>query len=207
LREQFDEARECLQVAGQLVRSLGYAEAEVFMPLFGATVASLAGQPEQAEQLLRTAARACARLGMVGLDAAVSRDLARELLDRGAWQEAGEILGWLPAQAEPGRLAEQLAPSEAADQLGIHARLEAARGNLDLAGQLAARAVAEAARTDSPISRGVAALDQAGVLVLAADPLGARAAVATAVEWFGQKGHLVALRRATALSAALGGEQ
>jgi class 3 adenylate cyclase/tetratricopeptide (TPR) repeat protein len=198
LRGDFAEAQGCLQLAAALARTLGYAEAEVFMPLFTATVASLAGRRDEAESLLRGAMQACERLGMVSLDAAVSRDLARALLERGAWQEADSVAD-RPGAADP------LPPAEAADQLGVQARIEALRGNADLAGELAARAVAEAASTDSPISHGVAALDQASVLAAVGQRPGGCAAAQAAARWFGQKGHLTGVRTATRLAATLDG--
>jgi len=125
----------------------------------------------------------------------VSRDLARILLDRGLWEEADDLTqGLSPAgQGQP-------APSEAADQLGIRARIEALRGRSDLAAALAEQAGIEAARTDSPISRGVAALDLALVLTVLEDGAAAREAALAARHWFQEKRHLVGAGRATELA-------
>ncbi|MDQ2836376.1 MAG: adenylate/guanylate cyclase domain-containing protein, partial [Actinomycetota bacterium] len=197
LRDRTAEAQACLQLAGSVARSLGYAEAEVFIPLFSATVAALAGQPGEAESLLRTALRACDRLGEVGLVAAVARDLARNLLDRGVWDEP---------QALTGSMIVPLAPSEAADQLGVRARIEALRGNPALAAELAGRAAVEAARTDSPISRGIAELDRAQVLRAQRQFVAGRQAAIAAGGWFEHKGHLVGSRQATELADLIAAE-
>ena len=198
-----EEAEQCLQLAGPLARSLGYAEAEVFMPLFAATVAAHAGDADEAERLLRSALQAGDRLGAVGLVAAVSRDLARNLLDRGLWHEAHGLITRPPPTSQNGP-AQRLAPAEAADQLGIRARIEALRGNAVLAAELAEQASLHAARTDSPISRAVAALDRATVLVRLGDAEAGRDSALAAAHWFEQKRHLVGVRTATELARQIG---
>lgn len=198
LREQPDEAQACLQIADPIARSLGFAEAEVFIPLFSAIVASLNGDPSQAETLLRGALRACDRLGDVGLVSAVSRDLARLLLDQGAWQEPAELIAGEGVQVSA-------APSEAADQLGVRARIAALRGDLELAQQLVGRAVEQAERTDSPISRSIAQLDLAQVLRARGSYVAAAAAARSAGSCFAAKGHLVGSRRAAELAELLEG--
>ncbi len=198
LQGRVAEAEECLAVATPLARSLGYAEAEVFLPLFAATVASSSDQPGPAERLLREGLRAAHRLGLVGLDAAVVRDLARLLLDRGEWAEAAELMAGL-AGSDPDRLP----PSEAADQLGIQARIEGLQGATDRAVSSAEHAVEAAGRTDSPISRGVTALDLAAVLSLAGDARAATSAAEQARDSFADKGHLAGVRRAAAVIEGL----
>ena len=198
LRGRGDEAETCLATATPLARSLGYAEAEVFLPLFGATVASAIDQLERAERLLRDGLQAAQRLGLVGLDAAVIRDLARLLLDRGEWVEAASLMAGLSG-ADPDRLP----PSEAADQLGIQARIESYQGSIERALALAHRANVEADRTDSPITRGVTSLDLATVLVRAGQSTTAAAAAEQARISFADKGHLAGVRRATAFIESL----
>lgn len=203
LRGCAEEAQQCLQLARPLARSLGYAEAEVFIPLFAATVATHAGDPDDAERLLRTALQACQRLGIVGLSAAVSRDLARNLLERRLWNEADSLVTGLPVP-RPGGTDQEPGPSEAADQLGIRSRIEALRGNAELALELAELACLEAARTDSPISRAVAALDRATVLAALGQAHAGRDSALTAAHWFGQKRHLMGIGRATAVAHQIG---
>jgi class 3 adenylate cyclase/tetratricopeptide (TPR) repeat protein len=196
LRDQPDEAEACLQIAGPIARSLGFAEAEVFIPLFSAIVANLGGDPGQAEALLRGALRACDRLGDVGLVSVVSRDLARLLLERGSWQEPAELIAGEGEQVSG-------APSEAADQLGVRARIAALRGDTLLALELVERALEQAERTDSPISRGMAQLDLAQVLRAQGSYPAAAEAARTAGKCFADKGHLVGNRRAIELAELL----
>ncbi|MEO9237446.1 MAG: adenylate/guanylate cyclase domain-containing protein, partial [Jatrophihabitantaceae bacterium] len=195
LADQPAEATRCLELAGAAARRLGYAEAEVFMPLFSATVAILTDRAELAESQLRQALRACDRLGQVGLLSAVSWDLARVLVERAGWAEARSLVA-------PCRLA--IAPSEAADQLGVRARIEALGGDADQAIALARDAVAEAARTDSPISSGVAELDRAQVLRTLGRPTEAGDAARAARDWFVSKQHAAGIRIVDRLIAELG---
>ena len=193
LRDRHDEAAECLAIAAPLARSLGYAESEVFLPLFGATVAAHGLRFDRAEDLLQSSLRACVRLGATGMQASVSRDLARLLLRRGEWREADRLT------AAGGTDAAAMAPSEAADQLGVRARIAALAGDAALAAKLAERAGAEADRTDSPISHAVADADAAHVLFAAGRIADAEAAAHSAEAWFGRKGHLVGVRQAREL--------
>ncbi len=199
LQGRVAEAEQCLRVAEPLARSLGYAEAKVFMPLFTATVATLAGRGDDAERLLRGALRVSDELGMAGLHAAVSRDLARLLLDRGVWPEAHNLTEHL-GSGGPDDSPRLLAPSEAADQLGIRARIEVLRGNAALARTWIRQAGGEAARTDSLVSRAVAALDEYRVLEALGDRLAARRSAVAARDWFARKQHLVGVAEASALA-------
>ena len=202
LRDRFDEAQHCLELAGPLIRTLGYAEAEVFLPLFAANLASLAGRHSEAEALLRSAADSCERLGMVGLAPAVTRDLARVLVDLGDWRAASEVIDRRatsePVHWQAAELVEQ--PAEATDELGIRARIEALRGEAEVAGELVSRAVDAAGRTDSPISRAVAELDRAQVALAAGDRSACRTSAEAASRWFAEKGHLPGARRAAELA-------
>ena len=196
LRDQPDEAQACLQIAGSIARSLGFAEAEVFIPLFSAIVANLGDEPARAETLLRGALRACERLGAVGLVSTVSRDLARLLLEQGEWAEPAELIAGEGEQVSA-------APSEAADQLGVRARIAALRGEPELAQELVDSALEQAGRTDSPISRGMAELDLAQVLSSRGRHQAAAAAARSAAMCFAGKGHLVGHRKAMQLAGQL----
>ncbi|MCA6091837.1 AAA family ATPase [Streptomyces sp. SCA3-4] len=180
LRCRFDEARACLDTARGLARDLGYAESELFLPIFAAEVEALAGRYEAAERLLRRAVGACRRAGDSALLARASRALARVLLERGRPDEARRFAeGTGPAPA----------PSEAADLAGIRARL-AAGGDREAALSAARRAEAEARRTDSPVVRAVAALDLAETHLLLSAPDRAARAARVARRHFTAKGHL-----------------
>ncbi|MFF7633035.1 AAA family ATPase [Kitasatospora sp. NPDC008050] len=196
LGEQWSQARACLAEAGRLADELGYAEASVFLPVFEAAVEQLAGRPARAVELLRRADLACRELGATGLLGAVGRDLARALLDAGDAAQCATVL-----EATIGADDQHPPCSDAADLHGTMARLEATRGATDTAAALAERALAEAARTDSPVVRASAALDAARTELALGRPDRAAAAASLAARRFAAKGHLVGVRLAAALAS------
>ncbi|MFF0203372.1 adenylate/guanylate cyclase domain-containing protein [Streptomyces sp. NPDC005017] len=186
-----------LAEAGHLARRLGYAEAEAFLPIFAATVADLAGRPEDALDGLERAAGAARDLGATALLRGALLDMARIRLDLGEPGAALDALTELdPERAEPAR-----PHAESADLDGLRARLAAARGDAATAGRLCARALATAAGTDSPIVQGLAALDHARATLDLGRPAEAAEAAARARRYFDAKGHLPAVRRAEAVAA------
>ncbi|MFE9452203.1 adenylate/guanylate cyclase domain-containing protein [Streptomyces sp. NPDC006739] len=187
LDDQWTSARECLAQAGRLAEELGYAETEVVLPLFTAMVEALADHGDRALGLLDRAARRARRLGAATLLDSIGLETARLLTDRGAWPAAADVLGRLGWDSGRSR-------AEAAEFDGLSGRLAAARGRPDEALRLAARAVDAAGRTDSPVVRALAALDQAHTFRLLGrdDRAAARAADARAV--FAAKGHRPGVR-------------
>jgi len=194
LQEDWSGARECLAEADRLGRELGFAEARVFMPIFRAAVEALADRPTRAAELLRQADRACRELGATGLLGAIARDLARVLAAGGDRTTALPLL----AEVLSGE-ADALPLADAADLHGTLAVLRAPEH--DDASALAAQAVAEAERTDSPVVQATAALDQARTELALGRPGRAAAAAALALRRFAAKGHLVGIRRAAELAA------
>ena len=190
-----NSARRVLAEITPLARDLGYAEAMVFLPLFEAAVASLAGRLDDAERLLRVALAHSRDVGNVGLDGSVARELARVLLARGA--DPGTVLGELDAA--------ELPPAEAADELGVRALLRSVRGESSAAFGLAEQAVDMAERTDSPVTRAAAQLDLAEVSLAAGRFEPALNAAGVAERLFRAKGHRVGVRRATRLAARVPG--
>ena len=197
--QEWAEARACLDTAGRGALALGYAEAAVIIPLFASAVETLAGRPGSAEGLLCQALSAARATGEAALLESIRRDLARLLMERGADREALDVLGWPDG---PGK---GLPPSAAADAYGIAARiavLDADRRGTALdrrssvqrrpgADRLAARALAAARCTDSPVILAMAELDSAHVHRGLGRPEAAAAAAARAAELFGRKRHLV----------------
>ncbi|MET9913372.1 adenylate/guanylate cyclase domain-containing protein [Streptomyces sp. NPDC006476] len=187
LREDWAAAHECLTEARRLAEELGYAETRIVLPLFAAMVEALAGHGDQALALLDTAAASARRLGAVALLDSIALESARLLVDRGAWSAAADVLKPLGQDGER--------PHAASVELdGLLGRVAAAQGRHDEALRLAARALDAADRTDSPVVRAVAALDQAHTFRLLGmdDPAAASAAHAKAV--FHAKGHLPGVR-------------
>ncbi|MCU1684439.1 MAG: adenylate/guanylate cyclase protein [Amycolatopsis sp.] len=193
LRQRFDEARECLALAGELVQGLGYAEAAMVVPIFAAGVEAAAGDFETAERLLRAAISEGRKTGELSLLATASRDLARIRLAR------GRVPAILPTERTPSAVPAAVA----ADQLGIRARMEAAAGRHASAAELALHAVAEAAKTDSPVTLAVSQTDLAHVHLAAGAYRQAGAAAAAAGRTSRRKEDLVGLLGAARLAAAI----
>ncbi|MFJ3921844.1 adenylate/guanylate cyclase domain-containing protein [Streptomyces sp. NPDC090022] len=195
LHDDRDGALACLAEAEHLAKRLGYAEADAFLPLFTATVADLTGRREEALLSLERAAATARDLGAMALRRVALLDAARIRLDLGDWRTARGTLAELEGdRAQPAR-----PHAESADLDGLRARIAAARGQAGTATRLAARALASAARTDSPIVQGTAALDLARTALALGRPAEAAAAAGRARRRFAAKGHLPAVRQAEAM--------
>ena len=209
LHERWDEARACLDIAGSGARALGYAEAAVFIPLFTSAVEILAGRTGPAEDMLREAMAAAQATGEAGLLDPIRRDLARLLMERGEVEEAARLLGGSGGPDGGDSPGDHLPPSAAADAYGIAARIAVVRANrhrpsgLDAA-SLAARALATARLTDSPVVLAMAELDSAHVYRGLGRVEAATAAAAHAAELFRRKQHLVGEGWALAFAAEAG---
>ncbi|WAE66204.1 AAA family ATPase [Streptomyces cavourensis] len=195
LQERSDEAYACLAEAERLAGKLGFAEAEVFLPVFRATVEALLGRGAEALELLARADAAARRMGAAGMRTAVALDAARLELDAGAEDRAAE---WL---ATVGELS-GLSGADAVDLEGLRARL-AARERPDEALHHAERAVRASLLTDSPLVQATAELDRARTLATLGLTAAAGAAARSAADHFTGKGHLPGARRATAFRTAL----
>ncbi|MFC5916107.1 adenylate/guanylate cyclase domain-containing protein [Streptomyces pulveraceus] len=194
LHGRTDRARECLAEAERLADELGYAEAEVFLPVFRATVEALLGRTGPALELLVRADRAAARGGARSMRPAIALEAARLLLDDGRAAEAGP---WLEGAGAP----RSLPHADRVDLTGLRARLAAGSGDAAAALRLADRAVRDSLLTDSPLVRATASLDRARTLSLLGDAAGAAGAAREAREGFAEKGHLPGERWAARLAA------
>ncbi|MGW6982335.1 adenylate/guanylate cyclase domain-containing protein [Streptomyces sp. NPDC054932] len=195
LHDDRDGALACLAEAEHLAKRLGYAEADAFLPIFTATVDDLTGRREEALLSLERAAAAARDLGATALLRSALLDAARIRLDLGERRTARGILAELEQErAQPAR-----PRAESADLDGLRARIAAGRGQAATATRLAARALATAARTDSPVVQGIAALDLARTALALGRPADAAAAATRARRRFAAKGHLPAVRQAEAV--------
>jgi len=198
LQDDGEAAAACLAEAEQTSERLGYAEAAVFLPLFSAAVASLLDRRRDALRLLEQAAAAAHGLGGSALSSSIHLDAARLHLDLGEWSAAGAELARLeePSPESDGRDRQDTAhPYETSAELdGLRGRLSAALGHGAEGARLAARAVATAGRTDSPIVQGLALLDQARTALLLGRPRESARASAAARERFAVKGHRPGVR-------------
>ncbi|MFH8515190.1 adenylate/guanylate cyclase domain-containing protein [Streptomyces gelaticus] len=194
LHGRADRAGECLAEAERLADELGYAEAEVFLPVFRATVEALLGRTGPALDQLVRADRAAERGGARSMRPAIALEAARLLLDD---DRPDGAVPWLEGIGEP----RSLPHADRVDLSGLRARLAAAAGDAEGALRHADRAVRDSLLTDSPLVRATASLDRARTLALLGDAAGAAAAAREAREGFAQKGHLPGERWAAGLAA------
>ncbi|MFG2765458.1 adenylate/guanylate cyclase domain-containing protein [Streptomyces rubiginosohelvolus] len=193
LQDAAEDAHGCLAEAERLAGKLGFAEAEVFLPMFRATVEALSGRNAAALDLLGRADAAARRTGAAGMRTAVALDAARLELDEGREDRAaGHLAGIGDASG--------LSRADAVDLAGLRARLTA-RDRPEEAAVLAARAVRASLLTDSPLVQATAELDRAHTLAaLGRLPEAAASAGAAAVHFTG-KGHLPGFRRVSGFLA------
>jgi len=197
LQDRSGEAYGCLAEADRLAGKLGFAEAEVFLPVFRATVEALLGKEAEALDLLVLADAAARRTGAAGMRTAVALDAARLELDAG---REGRAAAWLAGIGE----ASVLSRADAVDLEGLRGRL-AARDRPDEALHHAGRAVRASLLTDSPLVQASAELDRARTLAALDRPAAAEAAARSAGEHFAGKGHLPGARRVAAFLTARAG--
>ncbi|MEU0413439.1 adenylate/guanylate cyclase domain-containing protein [Streptomyces griseorubiginosus] len=192
LQHRWTAARQCLAEAGRLAEELGYAETRVVIPLFGALVEIFADRRDQARSLLNTATTSARELGATVLLDTVLVESARLHLDGADVSAAADILARL-------RRVDTRTHAETADIDGLLARVAAARAQGAEALRLAAHAVSSAARTDSPVVRAVARLDEAHALRALGMHDRAERAARAAEAVFVAQGHLPGARRARTL--------
>lgn len=194
LQDRPGEAYACLAEAERLAGKLGFAEAEVFLPVFRATVEALLGRDAEALELLDRADAAARRMGAAGMRTAVALDAARLELDAGGEERAAR---WLATIGDGSGLSR----ADAVDLEGLRARL-AARDRPDEALHYAGRAVRASLLTDSPLVQASAELDRARTLAALDLTAAAEAAARSAGAYFAGKGHLPGARRVAAFLTA-----
>ncbi|MEV7476708.1 MULTISPECIES: adenylate/guanylate cyclase domain-containing protein [Streptomyces] len=190
LQDRPADAYGCLAEAEELARKLGFAEAEVFLPVFRAAVESLVGHGSAALELLVRADEAARHTGAAGMRTAVALDAARIELDSGRTRRAAARLAAIGEEAD-------LSHADAVDLRGMRGRLSAAEGRPFEAVVHADRAVAASLLTDSPLVQATAELDRARTLSTLGRWADARASARTAREHYASKGHLPGVRAAS----------
>ncbi|MEU4178543.1 adenylate/guanylate cyclase domain-containing protein [Streptomyces sp. NPDC026589] len=193
LQERADEAYRCLAEAERLAGKLGFAEAEVFLPVFRATVEGLLGNGTEALDLLARADAAARRTGAAGMRTAVALDAARLELDAG--REAPAAARLAGVGDTPG-----LSRADAVDLAGLRARLTV-RDRPEEAAEHADRAVRASLLTDSPLVQATAELDRAQALAALGRWPEAVASARSAGAHFTGKGHLPGTRRVSGFLA------
>ncbi|GAA2927816.1 adenylate/guanylate cyclase domain-containing protein [Kitasatospora cinereorecta] len=193
LQDRPREAHGALAEAETLARQLGFAEADVFLPVFRAAVESLLGHGSAALALLARADEAARRSGGTGMRTAVALDAARLELDDGRTQRAA---AWVASVGE----ASDLSHADAVDLEGLRGRLAAARERPAEAVAHADRAVRASLLTDSPLVQATAELDRARTLSALGRRADALVCARAARDHFASKGHLPGVRRAAGLT-------
>ncbi|MFC8621605.1 adenylate/guanylate cyclase domain-containing protein [Streptomyces anulatus] len=193
LQSRPDEAYHCLAEAERLAGKLGFAEAEVFLPVFRATVEALLGNGTAALDLLGRADAAARRTGAAGMRTAVALDAARLELDAGREDRAAARL------AGVGDIS-GLSRADAVDLAGLRARL-AVRDRPEEAAEHADRAVRASLLTDSPLVQATAELDRAQALAALGRWPEAGVSARSAGAHFTGKGHLPGVRRVSGFLA------
>ncbi|MDQ0984581.1 adenylate/guanylate cyclase domain-containing protein [Streptomyces sp. V2I9] len=193
LQGRADDAHGCLAEAERLAGKLGFAEAEVFLPVFRATVEALRGDHATALDLLDRADAAARRTGAAGMRTAVALDAARLELDEGRQERAAARL------AEVGDTS-GLSRADAVDLAGLRARLTV-REQPDRAVRHADQAVRASLLTDSPLVQAAAELDRAHTLAALGRLPEAEASARAAEAHYTGKGHLPGARRAAGFLA------
>ncbi|MER6648457.1 adenylate/guanylate cyclase domain-containing protein [Streptomyces anulatus] len=193
LQSRPDEAYHCLAEAERLAGKLGFAEAEVFLPVFRATVEALLGNGATALDLLGRADAAARRTGAAGMRTAVALDAARLELDAGREDRAAARLAGVGDTSG-------LSRADAVDLTGLRARL-AVRDRPEEAADHADRAVRASLLTDSPLVQATAELDRAQALAALGRWPEAGVSARSAGAHFTGKGHLPGVRRVSGFLA------
>ncbi|MFE7334348.1 adenylate/guanylate cyclase domain-containing protein [Streptomyces griseus] len=193
LQGRTEEAQGCLAEAERLAGKLGFAEAEVFLPVFRATVEALSGRSAAALELLGRADAAARRTGAAGMRTAVALDAARLELDEGREDLAAARLAGVGDTSG-------LSRADAVDLAGLRARLAARSAPQEAAGH-ADRAVRASLLTDSPLVQATAELDRAHTLAALGRWPEAGASARSAGAHFTGKGHLPGVRRVSGFLA------
>ncbi|MFE6982225.1 adenylate/guanylate cyclase domain-containing protein [Streptomyces griseus] len=193
LQGRTEEAQGCLAEAERLAGKLGFAEAEVFLPVFRATVEALSGRSAAALELLGRADAAARRTGAAGMRTAVALDAARLELDEGREDLAAARLAGVGDTSG-------LSRADAVDLAGLRARLAARSAPEEAAGH-ADRAVRASLLTDSPLVQATAELDRAHTLAALGRWPEAGASARSAGAHFTGKGHLPGVRRVSGFLA------
>ncbi|MBV7248149.1 adenylate/guanylate cyclase domain-containing protein [Streptomyces sp. MW-W600-10] len=193
LQGRTEEAQGCLAEAERLAGKLGFAEAEVFLPVFRATVEALSGRSAAALELLGRADAAARRTGAAGMRTAVALDAARLELDEGREDRAAARLAGVGDTSG-------LSRADAVDLAGLRARLAARSAPEEAAGH-ADRAVRASLLTDSPLVQATAELDRAHTLAALGRWPEAGASARSAGAHFTGKGHLPGVRRVSGFLA------
>jgi class 3 adenylate cyclase/tetratricopeptide (TPR) repeat protein len=188
--ERIEQARAIFEDLGLGLWSSGADEAL-------GSLERLAGNHAAAEQALRRGYEELERLGERGFLSTMAAELGQAVVAQGRLDEAERLA----------RISEEAGASDdAASQvmlLGIRAKVDARKGDLDRAESQARRAVQLANATDALNMRGDAYMDLAEVVLLGARPKEAADSLEVAIRLYEGKGNVVSAERARESLAAI----
>jgi tetratricopeptide (TPR) repeat protein len=200
MKGDFEEARRLLDAGDEILGELGGLHAAVSQE--EALVEMLAGQPQAAEERLRTGYERLEKMGEKALLATTAAMLAQAVYAQGRHDEAEELCRASEEAAAANDLSAQVT------WRGVCAKLRAEQGLADEAEALAREAVRLAEPTDFLTIRADALLDLAAVLRHGGRSSEADESIRAALELYKEKGDVVSAERARsqlAASASSGG--
>ena len=192
MRGRFEEARGHVARNAAILEEFGLLVETAVQSAWNGQVEMLAGRPETAEQLWRSAYEALAAMGERGNLSTIAAFLADAVLEQGRDAEAESLAASSERAAAPDDVTTHVA------WRAVRSRARARAGDHALAEQLAREAVELAATADWPNLRGSALSALAEVLLAAGEPDGKIYAL-EALEVYEAKGNAVAADRVRAL--------
>jgi tetratricopeptide (TPR) repeat protein len=194
MKGDFEEARRLLDAGDEILGELGGLHAAVSQE--EALVEMLAGQPQAAEERLRTGYERLEKMGEKALLATTAAMLAQAVYAQGRHDEAEELCRASEEAAAANDLSAQVT------WRGVCAKLRAEHGLTDDAEALAREAVRLAEPTDFLTIRADALLDLAAVLRHGGRSSEADESIRAALELYKEKGDVVSAERARSQLAA-----
>ena len=186
MQGRFEQARDLVDQGAEVAASLGQLRLAAIWSQFAATVESLAGRPEAAEERLRRGYRTLERMGETGARSNLAADLAHTLVVGGRHEEARRF-----ADLSRSLAAREDVYAQVRWRAAI-ARALAVVGDPAAAARLAREAVALADPTDMLNLRADALLDLAETAALGGRPDEATAAAKAGLALYERKGNRVA---------------
>jgi class 3 adenylate cyclase len=194
---RLDDARAHARKADEILRELGFEILRASIAQFTSLIELDAGDHTAAVRQLREGLERSHRLGDKGFASTTAAVLAQVLAEAGDWADAERVA--VEAMRESG-------PEDVINFVvgnGVLAEVEASRGNLERAEELARRSLADARRTDFPVVRADALVSLAVVLTARRCVGEAAEALEQATRLYEGKGEMRRAARAAGLAAAV----
>ncbi len=197
MQGRFDEARELARRARAIFEDLGLRMRATFVAETAGAIEMLARDADAAEREWRAGLDAADEMGELGFQSTIAAMLAHALLEQGRLDEAEEMVSLSDRTGAEDDVSTQVLGRSA------RARVLAARGRTEEAEPVAREAVELSEATDDLNMRGDTLVDLGEVLAAAGDREGAKAAFASALDLYEQKGNAAAVEVTRRRRAAL----